>query len=209
MAAGELGLRERKKQKTRDLIVRVALRLFLAQGYDGTTVAEIAEAADISPRTFFGYFPSKEEVVFADDEAILAAFAERIANRPAGENAFDALRAWVVESQAAADFTHESEKLRRKLIRETPSLQVRERAGMARIEQVLAVAVAEDLGVDEDSLRPHLVAAAAIAGLDRIARLADETDGESLPESAAEVLDEALVFLQGGLAALRASPGRA
>src|SRR5437899_5627900 len=71
-----IGLRERKKLKTRAAIQKEALRLFLEKGYEATTIEDIAEAVEISPSTFFNYFPSKEAVVFQDDldPVIFAAF---------------------------------------------------------------------------------------------------------------------------------------
>jgi len=85
-----IGLRERKKLRTRALIQKEALRLFLEKGFEATTIEEIAEAAEISPSTFFNYFPTKEEVVFQDelDPLILAAFNAQ----PEGTHPIRALR---------------------------------------------------------------------------------------------------------------------
>ena len=199
------GLRERKKQRTRELIVQTALRLFRTRGFEGTTVADIAEAADISPRTFFGYFPSKEDVVFHDQEELMASLAARLRARPAGEDTFDALRAWVHGLLEALDLEHPDQRARRLLVRQTPSLAARDRANAAAMERLLAEAVAADLGTTADALRPHLVSAAAVAALDAIARLRDADDAQHA-RSPDDLLDEALTFLQGGLAALRRRP---
>ena len=202
------GLRERKKQRTRDLIVRAAMDLFVARGFDGATVADIAAAADISPRTFFGYFPTKEDVVFHDHDELLAGLGERIRGRAPSEDTFDALRAWVLEIDVESRFERPEERARRRLIRETPALASRDRANLAAMEELLAEAVADDLGVDHGSLRPHLVSAAAVAGLDAIGRRRDAEGDDGAVPSAGDVLDEALLFLKGGLDALRRDPRR-
>jgi AcrR family transcriptional regulator len=209
MAAEPTGLRERKKRRTRETIVREAMALFAQHGFEGTTVADIAAAADIAPRTFFGYFPSKEEVVFHDSDEVLARFAEHLHGRAPSETTFDAMRAWIAEWSGAVDLGDEDERFRRRLIRETPALQARERTDLARLEREIAAAVATDLGVDLDSLRPHLVSAAATAALDALGRFYDQDDVEPSSDDAVAVLDEAIVFLRGGLEALRRHPSAA
>ncbi|AZM87264.1 TetR/AcrR family transcriptional regulator [Streptomyces sp. W1SF4] len=101
--AEELGLRERKKQRTRQTIFEEALRLFLSRGFDEVSIAEIAEAAEVSKRTLFAYFPTKEDLVlhvFADhaDES-----ARVVRARPAGTSPLAALRAHELDALARRD----------------------------------------------------------------------------------------------------------
>src|SRR6266498_4980719 len=92
-------LRDRKRDRTRRTIQAEALRLFAEKGFQATTIEEIAAAADLAPRTFFRYFPTKEEVVFwADYQPTLAAF---VATRPDHEPALDTLRRGIVDGLAA------------------------------------------------------------------------------------------------------------
>lgn len=205
MSAADSGLRERKKQRTREAIIESATRLFLEHGFEGTTVADIAEAAEIAPRTFFGYFATKEDVVFHDFDEVFASLERRIRERPAGESAFEAVRSWILTRDAEVGLDTAPERARRALIRSTPALAARDRVNMARFEDVLAAAVAEDLDVPAGSLRPHLVAAAAVAALDALSQRTD-AGAAAPPTDTAAVLDEALVFLRGGLEALRRHP---
>src|ERR1700737_686425 len=85
------GMRERKKGRTRETIVRVALQLFEEKGFEGSTVEEIAAAADISPRTFFRYFTSKEDVVFLGQDEENAMIIELFRTRPPDETTLDSL----------------------------------------------------------------------------------------------------------------------
>ncbi len=121
-----MGLRERKKLRTRRAIADAALRLFAERGYEETTIADIAAAADVSPRTFFSYFPSKEDVVFAEVDERLAEVREGLANRPPGETPLESMRRIVlemIEAIAAADGDYGSVQVQ--LVLERPSLQAR------------------------------------------------------------------------------------
>ncbi len=89
------GLRERKKQQTRENIERVALQLFAERGYDHTTLAEIADAADVSPRTIFAYFESKEDILFCDEPVMFERLKDTLEQRPVGATTVDALREFV------------------------------------------------------------------------------------------------------------------
>jgi len=118
------GLRERKKERTRQALVNAALRLFAEKGFDKTTIAEVADAADVSPRTFFAYFPSKESVLFSTaplkQELSGSVLLEpRSGEPPAGL----LLRAFLAVLQEDNDFVGEGQRLRTELIMSTPSLQ--------------------------------------------------------------------------------------
>jgi AcrR family transcriptional regulator len=87
------GLRERKKARTREALQEAAMDLFARRGFDGTTVEEIADACEVSPRTFFRYFPTKEDVLFADADARRDRLLAVLADQPADTPTFAALEA--------------------------------------------------------------------------------------------------------------------
>jgi len=196
------GLRERKKQRTREAIVEAAFELFAKRGFDGTTIAEIADAADIAPRTFFSYFPSKDDVVFHDFEETYAMMASWLRDREPGTNAIDALRAGIASKVAQVgevDSAHLREKrLRNRLIRENDSLAAHSDYLKGRFMELLAEAVAKDLGDTPADLRPRLVAAACGAAMGVIEEMPDED-----VEHSVETFESLLAFLRGGLAALQ------
>jgi AcrR family transcriptional regulator len=198
-----LGLRERKKQQTRDTIARVALELFAERGYDDTTLAEIAEAADVSPRTIFAYFDSKEEILFCEEPAQLAELKHALAQRPEGSTTIDELR----ELLSSIPPPDELAVLRKRIFRSSPALILKMRACIAEFEPVLAESFAKDLGSDPDDIRAVLIAASATAAFKSIHdRLEADTVGETIShEEAMAIVDEVLEFLRGGLDRLRAT----
>jgi AcrR family transcriptional regulator len=193
------GLRERKKQRTRRQIVDAAFELFAERGYQATTIADIAGAAEIAPRTFFAYFPSKEAVVFHNFEGILASVQSALEDRPEGETTLDQLRHWVGQELSPDPRIRNEEALRQQLCREDPGLAAFQQHQQSRFQDVLCLGVARDLGAPPDSLRPKLVAAAMMAAL---VAIGDQTRDR---DEALALLDEALVFLRGGVAALGGS----
>ncbi len=200
------GLRERKKQRTREQIIEAAMGLFAERGYQATTIADIAAAADVAPRTFFSYFPSKEAVVFHNVDRDLDGLAATLRDRLPGETAFDALRRWI---DAMFDkWTAEEQEtiLRKRLCGEDEGLANFEGGVMARINELLLEAIANDLGEPQDALRPRLVAAAAMAALTSLEGKDEGKATHGVPVDKAEalaVLDDAMLFLRGGIDALQ------
>ena len=99
------GLRERKKQRTWHHLQSAAMQLFEEKGFEATTIDEIAAAADVSARTVFRYFPTKQDIVFGDTKAVLAQLLESVATRPAGEGPLTAACAAAIECNATLDGT--------------------------------------------------------------------------------------------------------
>jgi AcrR family transcriptional regulator len=203
------GLRERKKQQTRQAIHEAAMRLFAERGYDATTIADIAAAADISPRTFFAYFAAKEEVVFQKFDMAIEDFSRALRERPEGMTALAALRAWIVREAHRYTPSPENLRLELQLRAESPAVAACELRHRLVYEQRLAEAVADDLGEPAEALRPRMVAAAAIAALNAAGDAADavieqsDTAAEAMRMDPMSFLDDALTFLDAGLAALR------
>ena len=198
------GLRARKRQRTREQIVDAAMSLFAERGYHATTIAEIATAADVAPRTFFAYFPSKEAVVFHNVDRDLDGLASALQDRLPGETAFDALRRWIDGKFGEWIAGEDEALLRKRLCSEDEGLANFQVGVMSRIQELLLEAIADDLGEPQDALRPRLVAAAAIAALSSLERTLD--DAKRAPGAKAEalaVLDEAMLFLRGGIDALQ------
>jgi AcrR family transcriptional regulator len=198
----KLGLRERKKLQTRETIARSALELFAERGYDQTTLAEIAEAADVSPRTIFGYFESKEDILFCEEPAFLDELRRTLSERPAGTTTVDALREFLSSLQPpGAEAT-----LRKKILARDPGLYSKMRARQAQLEPLLAESVARDLGAGPDDVRPLMIAASMTAAFTAVRDRFFEAESGGEPISHAQamrILDEVLEFLRGGFEALQ------
>jgi AcrR family transcriptional regulator len=193
------GLRARKKQRTREKIVEAAFELFAERGFDGTTIADIADAAEIAPRTFFSYFPSKDDVVFYDFEETQAVIASWLQDREPGTNTIDALRAGIA-SRVNEIGPHDlrEKRLKKRLMRENESLAAHADHLKGKLGELVGEAVAEDLGDAPSDLRPRLVAAAFTAAIGLIEDMPDDEISHS-----SETIESLLAFLRGGLAALQ------
>lgn len=208
-----LGLRERKKLRTRETIAEAALDLFDRQGFAETTIAEVAERAEVSPRTVSGYFPAKEDIVFPDQEEALAALAERLASRPADELAPHAFRGWIESLMEAWRGREETLRAQRRVVARSPALQARRQLFVARVHVLLAEATAEDLGAAPEELEPQIASAATTAILELLGRYVEpkkheaEVDLDALIEEVRSLLDRTVVFVAAGINALREERG--
>ncbi|MFL5020527.1 MAG: TetR family transcriptional regulator [Rhizobium sp.] len=153
------GRRERKRRQTRARIEQAAMNLFLQRGFEATTIEDITEAADVSKRSFFDYFPSKEEVVFAWQDAFADRLIAAIAARPVGESSVAAVEAAITATVIAS--VDEPGLASGDLIHRTPALKARDQLKYARLEQKLAEALLLRKGGDPLE-RPRMRVLAAI-----------------------------------------------
>jgi AcrR family transcriptional regulator len=162
-----VGLRERKKRRTRETIVRTALNLFTQRGFDGATLAQIADAAEIAPSTLYTYFRTKEDIVFELHDVTRTSMRTRVVERAATETVIDAMTAWFSEMLpriATAD-SLDTLQQRRAIIQGDNGLLAGQRLRFALLEDDLALAFADEVGDSADDLRVRLLASLSVNGL--------------------------------------------
>ncbi|HEV2373624.1 MAG TPA: TetR family transcriptional regulator [Streptosporangiaceae bacterium] len=187
------GLRERKKARTRAAIREHAFRLFREQGYDATTVEQIADAAEVSPSTFFRYVPTKEDVVLQDDMDM--AWFDALKVQPAGLSPIAALRAamWTAFAGLSSDeMANARESVQ--LSMRTPAVRARMLEELARTIGLISQAVAERAGRDPSDVAVQTLAG-AVVGVAVTAWFA--ADGEL--EKFGQNFDQGLELLEAGL----------
>jgi AcrR family transcriptional regulator len=207
-----MGLRELKKEQTRQLIAGTAWRLFADRGFDKVTVAEIAREAQVAEATVFNYFPSKEDLFYSRFESFSTRLADAVRDRDPGEPALAAFRRALLEeggllAQAEAGDEEALARLRtvNRVIADSPALLAREQQALARSAADLATLLAAETGAPGDDLRPQVMANALLglqrAMIDYVRRRVGS--GESLGGLAADIRKltaEALALLEHGLA---------
>jgi len=188
------GLRERKKARTRAAIREHALRLFREQGYHATTVEQIAEAAEVSPSTFFRYFPTKEDVVLRDDMDVIG--LEAFEAQPASLSPIAAYRAAVLEAFASLT-PEELERFRETthLTLTVPEVRARALDEFASGIDTVATAVARRTGRSADDFAVRNMAGALIG----VVVAATMPWGEQPAPDMLDRIDAALAHLEAGL----------
>jgi AcrR family transcriptional regulator len=195
------GLRERKKLATRLAIHQAALQLVAERGLDHVSVDDIATRADVSPRTFFNYFPAKDDAVLGLDPDATRRQVQALHDRPASETPVQALRAAAREQAEAMAGETELWRLRLTVIDAHPTLIGRLAAAFGESERALAEGIAErtGTGVRLDVYPTLLAGVAGVAMRTALHRWLATDFTASLPD----LLDEAWDALQAGLPAPR------
>jgi AcrR family transcriptional regulator len=162
-----MGLRELKKEQTRQLIADTAWRLFADRGFDRVSVAEVAREAQVAEATVFNYFPSKEDLFFWRLEAFGTRLLDAIRSRDPGESVLAAFRRSLQQAggllaQAESADPEALARLRtvNRVIAASPALLARERQAMSGNVDSLAALLAAETGAPADDLTPHVVASA-------------------------------------------------
>src|SRR4051812_15563719 len=164
------GLRERKKQQTRQLIADTARGLFAERGFDRVTVAEVARAADVAEKTVFNYFPTKEDLFYSRLEAFEEEMLTAVRERRPGESVLAAFRGFLLQPRgvfaikAAGGDDEATRQLRTvsRVITDSPTLLARERQVFERYAEALAVLIAEETRAAADDVESRAVANALL-----------------------------------------------
>ncbi|MEU7379021.1 TetR family transcriptional regulator [Streptomyces sp. NPDC042207] len=190
-----MGLRERKKLKTRQAIRTATYALIEELGYDATTIEQIADRAEVSPSTVFRYFPTKEDIVLTDeyDEIML----EELRARPVDEPWMDSLR-HVMHKALALGMSDEPEvsRLRARLGVEVPAVRARMMESMSAAGLLIRQAVAARTGLDQDSLEVRVFAMSLMGGLMEVSLYWAENGCEG---ELNDLMDRAMDVLEHGL----------
>jgi AcrR family transcriptional regulator len=186
-----MGLRERTRRAVRADLTRMALALFAEHGYGKTTADDIASAAGMSARSFFRYFPTKEDVVFGDVEDVAEQIADAVRARPATEPAWECLRI-VLHRWLDAIHSAQHDPAVQRLIQQTPALRARLNGKRDELRERVAAALLDRPGSTLDPFGADLLTAAAAAALDAVDREWLRSDGSA---DRAALLDEAFARL--------------
>jgi AcrR family transcriptional regulator len=198
-AAAPTGLRARHKARTRDALAQAARTRFLRHGFEATTVDDIAADADVSPRTFFRYFPTKEDAFFAGFPQEARRFVTLLHGRPPAEAPVDSIRAALHDLLATEESSPEVVRATLALLHTTPALHTAYLGLIGGIETDVVTWAAERLGTDPADLRPRLLAAGAMAA--RRVAVDCWIDG-GLADDLDVIVDRALALLADGLRSL-------
>ena len=190
----QAGLRERSKARRRAAIIRAAFELFAERGYDATTVADIAEAAEVAPRTVSMYFPAKQDIAMARFSDGVAGLSAAINDRGPGETVHEVFGRWLLTSQTEPE-DREMYRLARRMFAANPDLAALRTVRMTAAIREGAAMIADETGGQPDAIGPRISAAAAAAIAIEIVDTEPGTERE-------EAVAAAMRFLEAGTAAL-------
>ncbi len=198
MTSPPSSLRERKKAKTRAAIREHAMRLFEEQGYPATTIDQIADAAEVSPSTFFRYFPTKEDVVLVDD--VDAVLIEAVRAQPAELPPVESIRRGLRDVFAGmSPETWQFERRRQRLLIGVPELRARMLHQMTEAIDLLAGVIAERAGLPADDFSARVTAGATIGAMLAVLPPGRDPTVEGVTPDDYQRVETALALLQDGL----------
>lgn len=192
------GLRERSKARRREAIIRAALELFADRGYDATTIADIAAAAEVAPRTVAMYFPSKQDIAMARFSQSVEELTGLLHDRSRGESGTAIISRWL---RADADGTEDLKALSARMFAANPELNALRTARMASAIAAGAATIASDTSAAPGDPMPRIAAVATAAV---VIELADIPPGPQREQATAA----AMQFLEAGVATIGPGAGR-